>query len=102
MGREPGFRLEPRLPVRPPRGRKQGQGRPAQVFLPPPPDRPVTGVSAERWAGERHGERERGETEKAPFPLNLGTSECWCLVCFSCEFEFRLLCVCVSLQALWL
>ena len=44
---EPGFRLEPQLPVRPPRGRKQGRGRPAQAFLPPPPDVPGTwdGVS---------------------------------------------------------
>lgn len=42
-GREPGFRLEPQLPVRPPRGRKQGLGRPAQAFLPPSPDGPGTG-----------------------------------------------------------
>lgn len=44
---EPGFRLEPQLPVQPPRGRKQGRGRPAQAFLPPPPDVPGTwdGVS---------------------------------------------------------
>lgn len=69
---EPGFRLEPRLPVLPPRGRKQGRGRPAQAFLPPPSDRPGTwdGVSVR---GRKGGAR-WGEGEKAPFPLDLWTS----------------------------
>lgn len=54
---EPGFRLEPQLPIRSPWGRKQVRGRPAEAFLPPPPDRPGTGVSG-REREKREGSRE--------------------------------------------
>lgn len=68
---EPGSGLEPQLPSQPPRGRKQGRGRPAQVFLPPLPQMclgPGTGSVRE---GEREGRGER-ETENPLLPSIYG------------------------------
>lgn len=90
---EPGFRLEPQLPVQPPRGRKQGPGEASSGLPAPSPGR--AGMGSEGEVGARRG------AETTPYPgarsvlfwvsqvgLRVPGRVCLCLhVC---------LCICVS------
>lgn len=79
-----------------PMGQEAGPGE-ASSGLPAPSFRQAWDWGQHKRERERQGERERGETEKTSFPLNLWTSRVLVsFACFSCEFEFRPLCVCES------
>lgn len=73
---EPGFRLEPQLPVRPPRGRKRGRGGQLRPSCPLP--QTGLGAGSAGRSGASKGGGGGGGNEKAPPPQPRD----WCLLGF--------------------
>lgn len=100
---EPGFRLEPQLPVRPPWGRKQGPGEARSGLPAPSPGR--AGMGSEGEVGAQRG------AENTPYPgarsvlfcvsqvgLRVPGGVCLCLHVSACVSVHLLVCVYLHLH----